>query len=45
MVSALAVGAAVVLYDGSPFIPSPSVLWDLVDSLGYMSLVLKGNEN
>lgn len=35
LVSALAVGAAVVLYDGSPFIPSPSVLWDLVDSLGY----------
>jgi acetoacetyl-CoA synthetase len=33
MVSALAVGAAIVVYDGSPFIPSPSVLWDLVDSL------------
>lgn len=34
LVSALAVGATVVLYDGSPFIPSPSVLWDLVDYLG-----------
>lgn len=34
MVSALAVGAAIVLYDGSPFIPSPCVLWDIVDSLG-----------
>lgn len=34
LVSALAVGATVVLYDGSPFVPSPSVLWDLVDSLG-----------
>jgi acetoacetyl-CoA synthetase len=34
MVTALAVGAAVVLYDGSPFVPSPNVLWDLVDLLG-----------
>ena len=36
MVSALAVGAAVVLYDGSPFVPSPNVLWDLVDRLGWV---------
>lgn len=35
LVSALAVGATVILYDGSPFIPSPNVLWDTVDSLGY----------
>ncbi|XP_053136184.1 acetoacetyl-CoA synthetase isoform X1 [Hemicordylus capensis] len=34
LVSALAVGASVVLYDGSPLVPSPSVLWDLVDRLG-----------
>lgn len=34
LVSALAVGAAVVLYDGSPFIPTPHVLWDLVDQIG-----------
>ena len=34
LVSALAVGATVVLYDGSPFVPSPNVLWDCVDKLG-----------
>ena len=34
LVSALAVGASVVLYDGSPFVPSPNVLWDLVDQIG-----------
>ncbi|XP_069476222.1 acetoacetyl-CoA synthetase isoform X2 [Ambystoma mexicanum] len=33
-VSALATGASVVLYDGSPLVPSPNVLWDLVDRLG-----------
>ncbi|EMP26513.1 Acetoacetyl-CoA synthetase [Chelonia mydas] len=26
--------ASVVLYDGSPLVPSPNVLWDLVDRLG-----------
>ena len=31
LVSSLAVGATVVLYDGSPFHPSGSVLWDLCD--------------
>ena len=31
LVSALAVGSTVVLYDGSPFIPTPSVLWECVD--------------
>ena len=35
--SALAVGATVVLYDGSPFVPSPSVLWDCVDNFGSVS--------
>lgn len=34
LVSALAVGASVVLYDGSPFVPSPNVLWNLVDQIG-----------
>lgn len=34
LVSALAVGASVVLYDGSPLIPTPHVLWDLVDQIG-----------
>ncbi|XP_072163889.1 acetoacetyl-CoA synthetase-like [Diadema setosum] len=33
LVTALAVGSGVVLYDGSPLVPGPSVLWDLVDSL------------
>jgi len=37
LVTSLAVGATVVLYDGSPFVPSPSVLWDLIDSYGYVS--------
>jgi len=32
MVSALAVGATVVLYEGSPFYPSPAALFDLVDT-------------
>jgi acetoacetyl-CoA synthetase len=31
MASALAVGATVVLYEGSPFHPSGAVLWDLID--------------
>ncbi len=34
LVSALAVGATVVLYDGSPFHPDGRVLWDLVDNDG-----------
>ncbi|XP_005329598.3 acetoacetyl-CoA synthetase isoform X1 [Ictidomys tridecemlineatus] len=34
MVSALATGASVVLYDGSPMVPTPNVLWDLVDRIG-----------
>jgi len=34
LVSALAVGSAVVLYDGSPSHPDANALWDLVDSEG-----------
>ncbi|KAB1255706.1 Acetoacetyl-CoA synthetase [Camelus dromedarius] len=34
VVSALATGAALVLYDGSPLVPTPNVLWDLVDRIG-----------
>uniref|UniRef100_A0A8C9TC34 Acetoacetyl-CoA synthetase n=1 Tax=Scleropages formosus TaxID=113540 RepID=A0A8C9TC34_SCLFO len=34
LISSLAVGASVVLYDGSPLVPTPNVLWDLVDRLG-----------
>eukprot|EP00794_Sanderia_malayensis_P014109 gene14109-15583_t len=34
LVSVLGVGASVVLYDGSPLIPSVNVLWDLIDEIG-----------
>ncbi len=34
LVSSLAVGAAVVLYDGSPFHPDGNVLWNLIDEVG-----------
>jgi len=34
LVSSLAVGATVVLYDGSPFHPDGNHLWNLVDELG-----------
>ncbi|PNJ81958.1 acetoacetyl-CoA synthetase isoform X2 [Pongo pygmaeus] len=39
MVSLLATGAAMVLYDGSPLVPTPNVLWDLVDRIGITILV------
>jgi acetoacetyl-CoA synthetase len=34
LVSALAVGATVVLYDGAPLAPRPAVLWDMADREG-----------
>ncbi len=34
LVSSLAVGATVVLYDGSPFHPDGNVLWNLIDEVG-----------
>ncbi|XP_033112150.1 acetoacetyl-CoA synthetase-like [Anneissia japonica] len=34
LVSCLAVGASIVLYDGSPLLPTANVLWDLVDQIG-----------
>jgi len=34
MVSALALGTTLVLYDGSPMLPHPSAMWDLVDQCG-----------
>ncbi len=34
LVSALAVGSTVVLYDGNPFHPGPEALFDLIDELG-----------
>uniref|UniRef100_T2MB33 Acetoacetyl-CoA synthetase n=1 Tax=Hydra vulgaris TaxID=6087 RepID=T2MB33_HYDVU len=33
LVSALALGSSVVCYDGSPLMPTPNVLWDLVDEI------------
>ena len=40
LVTALGSGAAIVLYDGSPFVPSPNALWDLVDELGYLRIMV-----
>ncbi|MBY4677278.1 acetoacetate--CoA ligase [Marinobacterium arenosum] len=34
LVSALATGATVLLYDGSPFAPTPDVLWDMAEEEG-----------
>ncbi|MEZ5447862.1 MAG: acetoacetate--CoA ligase [Thiolinea sp.] len=34
LVSGLASGAMLVLYDGSPFYPGPSVLWDYAEAVG-----------
>ncbi|MHB8448232.1 MAG: acetoacetate--CoA ligase, partial [Rudaea sp.] len=34
LVSSLAIGASVALYDGSPFHPDGRVLWDLADEVG-----------
>lgn len=34
LVSVLAVGSGIVLYDGSPLVPHGNILWDLVDSIG-----------
>ena len=32
--SALFTGASIVLYDGSPFLPTPAIMFDLIDSIG-----------
>ncbi|KAL8569148.1 hypothetical protein ACOMHN_020275 [Nucella lapillus] len=34
LVSMLAVGGAIALYDGSPLVPTANVLWDLIDNIG-----------
>jgi len=34
-VTSLAIGSAIVCYDGSPFVPHDSALFDVVDKLGY----------
>lgn len=31
LISSLQIGSTIFLYDGSPFFPSPSILWDLID--------------
>lgn len=37
LMTSLATGASIVLFDGSPFLPHENILWDLVDELGYFS--------
>jgi acetoacetyl-CoA synthetase len=34
LVSSLAVGVKIVLYDGAPLAPTPGILWDMVDAEG-----------
>ncbi|KAG9283944.1 hypothetical protein G9A89_005451 [Geosiphon pyriformis] len=34
LIAGLAVGCTIVLYEGSPFYPGPSTLWELTDQLG-----------
>merc|ERR1712080_613785 len=34
LVTVLALGASIVLYDGSPLLPTPYAMWDLIDKLG-----------
>ena len=36
LVTSLAVGVTIVLYDGSPIVPTPHVLFDLVDKQKYI---------
>lgn len=46
-VSSLAIGAAIVLYDGAPFHPQPTILFDLIDEIdiNYLGLGAKLLEN
>jgi len=39
-VTSLAIGSSIVCYDGSPFMPHDSVLFDLVDKIGFVALLL-----
>jgi len=39
-VTSLAVGSAIVCYDGSPFMPHDSVLFDVVDEIGFVAPLL-----
>lgn len=34
LVVGLFTGCSLFLYDGSPLLPTPSIMWDLVDKLG-----------
>lgn len=34
LVSVLAVGASIVLYDGSPLVPHANILWDIIEKNG-----------
>eukprot|EP00761_Pharyngomonas_kirbyi_P012525 gb/GECH01012552.1/.p1 GENE.gb/GECH01012552.1/~~gb/GECH01012552.1/.p1 ORF type:complete len:664 (+),score=148.12 gb/GECH01012552.1/:1-1992(+) len=35
LISAIGVGATLILYEGSPFHPSPSILWDMADKYNF----------
>jgi len=35
-VTSLAVGSAIVCYDGSPFVPHANILFDIVDKIGFV---------
>jgi hypothetical protein len=39
LMTALATGAALVLYEGSPFDPKPDILFDIADRTGYIVIV------
>jgi len=36
-VTSLAVGSAIVCYDGSPFVPHASMLFDIIDKIGFVA--------
>ncbi len=40
LVTSLATGASIVLYDGSPILPHVDILWDMVDKIGFINFNL-----
>ena len=45
LISSLSLGATIVLYDGSPIIPTTDILWNLIDKLEsvFKSIINKKN--
>lgn len=41
LLSSMATGATIVLFDGSPFLPTETILWDLVDQLKFNIYLIK----